>query len=805
MLQNYLKIALRNLVRNKVYSFINIVGLAVGLATCMLIILYVFDELCYDKHLNQVGQLYRIAIQTETEKWVSVPAPVADALKKDFAEVEQVTRLLKFPGIDKMLLKNTKSNKQFYETNAYYVDSTFFKIFTYESKYGNIQKALYQPNTIVISEKVAYKIFGNENPIDKTISVEIPYGKSDYTVKGVFKETEDKSHINAHIFLSMQNSEIGGWVKSQTNWANNSIFHTYFKLKKGTNPVSFEAKLPAFFQHNGGADLKSLGVSKHFFLQPLKDIYLESNFGNEISTNGNIKYIYIFSSIAAFLLLIACINFMNLSTARAEKRAKEVGIRKAIGAYQSALIRQFLGESLMMCIIALFIAVLIIQLFLPVFNDFTQKKLMLFQNPNTLFWIIGITLSTGFFAGLYPSFYLASFKPIEVLKGKLINRISAVAIRKGLVVFQFVISISLILAVVIIWQQMNLIRNQDLGFNKNQQIILPFQSITSANNYIALKNEMVKNPKIVSITAGSSYPGIQLIEDQLFYAQGNTMKDNVDIHFARVNDNYISTLGYKILIGRPLSSNLQADSNAIVLNETAIKQLGFSSKNAIGKKIYSQLNNQLFAREIVGVVKDFNYKSLHETISPFGLIKLLGNDQIHYLIANVQKGDYKDVIADIEKVWKKINPDTPFEYSFLDQDFQRNYEKEERSAGIIIYFTLIAIVIACLGLFGLATFTAEQRTKEIGIRKVLGASVISITSLLSIDFLKLVLMACLIAFPLGYWAMTKWLQDFAYKIEISWWIFALSGIAAIIISLLTVSFQAVKAALANPVKSLRTE
>lgn len=540
---------------------------------------------------------------------------------------------------------------------------------------------------------------------------------------------------------------------------------------------------------------------------------MKSAIGHEISANGSMVYLYIFGSIAAFLLLIACINFMNLSTARSEKRAKEVGVRKVMGANKDSLIWQFLSESLLLCLIALCLSMIIIVMFLPAFNAFTQKNIGLFQNPILLFWIAGLTVLTGLLSGLYPAFYLSSFKPIAVLKGKLINSISATAIRKGLVVFQFAISVSLILVAIVIWQQLNFIKNQDLGFNKNQQLVLPFQSTTSANNYAALKNEVLKNQKIVSASAGSSYPGIQLIEDQLFYAEGKTINENVDIHFAKVNDDYIETLGYKILYGRPLSNNIFADSNAIILNETAIKQLGYNEKNAIGKKIYYDWDKQQFNMVIVGIVKDFNYRSLHEAITPYGIIKLRGEqpgikhrgEQPGFFIANMQNGSFENIIADVEKAWKKINPETPFEYSFLDQDFQKSYEKEERVSSIIVYFTLIAIFIACLGLLGLASFTAEQRRKEVGIRKVLGASVINITTLLSKDFLKLVLIAIIIASPVSYYLGNKWLQDFAYRINISWWMFAAAGIAALFIAFATVSFQAIKAAISNPVKNLRAD
>lgn len=805
MLKNYFKIAWRNLLNNKTFSFINIFGLSVGLATCLLLMLYIFNEADYDKHHKNANLIYRIAIDTKTEKWAGTPAPIAKGLKKDFPEIEEVTRVLNFPGVPKMLLKNENNNKQFYETNGYYADSSLFSVFSYDLAKGDAHSALAGPNTLVISEEIADKLFGQEDPINKVLSVELPFAKSNYTVKAILKNTQKKSHINARFFLSMKNGDVGGWVDNQTLWSTNNLFYTYLKVKPGTTAHKLEQKLPSFLSRNGGADLKATGDnSKKLFLQPVSDIHLKSAIGHEISSNGSVTYLYILGSIAAFILLIACINFMNLSTARSEKRAKEVGVRKVMGANRDLLIWQFLGESMLMAIIALVFALLIISLFLPAFNAFTQKEILLFENPALLFWVTALTLLTGLLSGLYPAFYLSSFRPIAVLKGKLINSISAISIRKGLVVFQFAISVSLILLASIIWQQMNYLKSQDLGFNKNQQLILPFQNATSANNYITLKNEMLKNSGVISVSAGSSYPGIQLIEDNLFYAEGKTIDDHVDIHFARVHDDYIETLGNKILFGRPLSKNPSADSSAIVLNETAVKKLGYDVKAAIGKKIYYQMDNQQYSMDIVGIVKDFNYRSLHEPIAPYGMIKLRGQ-QPQFLIANLQKGNLETIIAGIGKLWKQINPNSLFEYSFLDQDFQKSYEKDERTSGIITYFMLITVFIACLGLLGLASFTAEQRRKEVGIRKVLGASVISITALLSRDFLKLVVIAIVIAIPVSHYLGNKWLQDFAYKIDLSWWMFALAGLAALVIAFATVSFQAIKAALANPAKSLKAE
>jgi putative ABC transport system permease protein len=812
MVKNYFKIALRNLQRNKAFSFINVFGLAIGLATCTLIMLYIFSEMGYDTQNKNADRIFRIATKAaqlgnvKDKPWAATSAPVAWGLKEDMPEVEQSTRLLKFPTLDKMLLKYEHGNnsKQFYETNGYYVDSTFFQIFTYDFKYGNALTALNEPNSVVISEEVAQKMFGNENPVGKPINIGMPYGTFNYTVNGVFKDASLKSHIPAHFFLSMRNGDIGTWVEQQANWATNNIFFTYVKLKEGANPIAFEKKLQAFIDKRGGTDMKALGVSKQLFIQPVQDIYLHSDLDSEIAPNGNITYLYILGSIALFVLLIACINFMNLSTARSGRRAKEVGIRKVMGAERRSLVYQFLGESVMMSFLALLLALLIAYAFLPFFNNLTQKNLTLFDKPELWLWITGLTLCSGILSGFYPAFYLSSFRPIAVLKGKLLNNFSAVTIRKGLVVFQFTISICLILGALVIIKQLNFLDNQQLGFNKNQQIILPLQDKSAIKNYAAFKNDLLKNPGVKSVTSGSTYPGIANVEDMLFYAEGKTIHEVIDVHLATVENDYFKTLGFTMLSGRGFSKEFTADSNSIVLNEAALKELGYDVTTAVGKKLYYDFQGNHNRMIIVGVVKNFNFESLYSSIKPFGFTTSFGN-KYSYVIANVATKNYAGLLKDIQYSWNKINPGIPFVYSFLDNDFQKNYEKDQRVSGIVSYFTFIAILIACLGLFGLSAFSAEQRTREIGIRKVLGASVTDVASLLSKDFIKLVLIVLLIASPLAWFGMNKWLQDFAFRIHISWWMFAVAGLLAIFIALITVSFQAVKAAIANPVKSLRSE
>ena len=806
MLRNYMKISWRILLKNKGYSFINIFGLAAGMATCLLILLYIVDESSYDKHHRDSDRSYRIASEVKGEKWVAAPAPVAEGLKKDFPEVEQAVRLLRFPGTDKVLLKYEQNQKQFFETNLYYVDSAFFQVFSYDFKFGDITTALDGPNSVVISEAVAAKFFINENPIGKVLKVGLSNGEFNYTVKGVFKKSGNKSHIPANVFLSMNNQDIGKWVDSQTSWASNNIFHTYVKLTQGTNPKLFESKLNDFLERNGGEEFKAAGFEKELFIQPVEDIYLHSNYGYEVASNGNIKYLYIFSSIAAFILIIACINFMNLSTARSEKRAKEVGMRKVIGAAKNSLVTQFLGESLMMCGLALIFTVIIIQLLLPVFNQLTNKDLSIVNSPVMLIMLIAIAVLTGLFAGLYPAFYLSSFKPISILKGRAKNGLSVVNIRKGFVVFQFTISTLLILGAIFINQQLAYMSNLSMGFEKDQKIVLPIQTSEANTNSNVLRNKLLESSQIVSAAKGVAYPGIESVTSMLFRAEGKSAHENVEIRTIYTEPGYLETLGIELIAGREFAQEFKHDENTLILNESALQKLGYAMDDAIGKKVYFDWQNTTQSMTIIGVVKDYHFQSLHEKIKPLGLsVHPLFYGPTNYLILDVKSSDYSGLIAFIQNTWDQINPGSPFGYSFLDQDFQRNYEKEELTLQLVQYFTLIAIVIACLGLFGLTTFTAEQRISEIGVRKVLGASISQIVTLLSKDFLKLVVISIVLSSPIAYYIINEWLSGFAYRIDVKWWVFLIAGAMAVVIALFTVSFQAVKAALTNPVESLRTE
>lgn len=812
MFKSYLRVAIRSLSRNKLFAFINIFGLSIGLTTCLLILIYIISENGYDRQNKDANLIYRVASAASTSSgprekgWAATAAPVAWGLSSDLPQVAGATRLLKFPLMEKFLLsvKDNKDPKQFYEPNGYYVDSTFLRIFTYDLQYGNAETALDAPNSVIISEELSRKLYGTVNPVGRPLTVGMPFGNFDYTVKGVFRDKDRKTHIPAHFFLSMRNNDIGTWVESQTNWATNNIFHTYIRLKAPVDITAFQRKLNTAIDKRAGPDLKAFGVTRQLFLQPLTSIYLHSDLDNEIAPVGNATTLYIVGSIAVFILLIACINFMNLSTARSANRAKEVGVRKVLGAEKRSLIFQFLSESVLMSVFALVLAIGFARLLLPTFNSLVQKQLQIAASPAVWLAVTGLTLLTGIMAGLYPAFYLSAFRPIAVLKGKLLNNFSALTIRKGLIVFQFVVSICLVSGAIVIVRQLNYLNSRSLGFRKEQQIILPLQSQDAATHFVSLRNELQKIPAVTAVTGGSSYPGMATVDDLLFYGEGKMVSDALDIHLINAEDDYFKTLGLTLLRGREFSRASTADSNSIILNETALKDLGYDLRTAIGRNLYYDFQGKHATLKIVGIVKDFNFESLYTPIKPIAFTTVMGSKHA-YLIASLSSNNYGPALAAIESAWRKINPAIPFNYSFLDKDFEANYQKDQRTSSIVRCFTAVTILIACLGLFGLSVFSAEQRTREIGIRKVLGASVPNITLLLSRDFLPLVIIALLIAAPVAWYAMHQWLQGFAYRTPISWWLFPAAGAIALIVAWLTVSFQAVKAAIANPIQSLRSE
>ena len=810
MLKNYFKIAFRNLWKNKGFTAINISGLAIGLACFILIALYVVDELSYDKYNVNADDIYRVDANikfggNELKLCVSSD-PMGATLKKDYPQVLEYTRIYASEG--NKLVK--KGNEYIDEEKIAYIDSTFFNVFTLPAIAGDTKTALNEPNTVVISETAAKKYFANADALGKTMEID----KTPYKVTAVIKDIPHNSHFHLDFMLSMKNVDYGFGNFLSMN------FQTYILLLKGTDYHAFEKNftqvvdkyiLPQakqFMNINSMDDFKKAGNKLDYFLTPLTDIHLKSNRFPELEANGNIQYVYIFGAVAIFILLIACINFMNLSTARSAGRAKEVGIRKVLGTERKNLISQFLAESVLMAFISLVIALVIAYFTLPMFNEVSAKNLSISNifSAQILPFLIALPILVGIIAGSYPAFFLSNFKPVLVLKGRINAGFKKSYLRSSLVVFQFFTSIALIIGTVIIYKQLNYIQTTNLGYNKNQVLIINGTGALGSNDE-AFKNDVLSFPGISSATISSYLPVTSSRSDNS-YSKDAVMdsKNALSMQSWNVDYDYIKTLGMQIIKGRNFSKEFGADSSAFIINETAAKVLGYD--DPIGKKIYTNYQDgpsdkpRQIAYTIIGVVKDFHFESLHQSIFPLGLRLGHNNGLISFKVttANVQP-----LVKQIETKWKTMAPGMPFSYRFMDEAFDNMYRTDQRVGQVTLTFSIIAILIACLGLFGLVTYMAEQRTKEIGVRKVLGASVGNLVTMLSKDFLKLVIIAAVIAFPLSWWAMHSWLQDFVYRINIDWWVFVVAAFVAVFIALATISFQAIKAAIANPVKSLRTE
>lgn len=804
MFRNYLKTAWRNIRKNKLFSAINILGLSLGIALCFIIMLYVQDELSYDRFNKNADNIARVVFQADINggkinESVCMP-PVAETMKNDFPQVLDATRI-QDQGSSKIIYKD----KVFKDDHFANADANVFSIFTLPMIKGDAKTALLQPHTVVMTESTAKKYFGVEDPIGKTIIVTADDNKP-YIVTGVIKDMPVNSHFHFDILGSMISNERA----SEYTWMSGG-FHTYLLLKPGTDIKQIEAGFPAMVKkYMGPAIQQAMGLSLNdfitkgnslgFTLQPLTDIHLHSDTTTEFEPGGNEMYVYIFAGVAIFMLLVACINFINLSTAGASKRAKEVGVRKVAGSGRFQLIKQFLSESILITFFALLIAFAIVKLALPAFNNISGKQLTFDVKPILAF--VGLGLIVGILAGIYPAFYLSSFKPIAVLKGKLTTTHKSFGLRSSLVVFQFFISVALIIGTIVVYQQMKYIQNKDLGFNKDQIITIPNSYVLGSNEEV-FKQQMLQDPRIVNATTSWYKPaGPSNYNNALAYPQGNDnlVVNGVDFH---VDEQYIPTMGMTMVSGRNFSKEFTTDSFGIILNETAAKTFGWNNTTALNKTIIRQNTERgrNIAYHVIGVIKNFNFKSLHEAISPLYMTLYPEGG----LIFKTKTTDVAGLLATMKKNWDSYKTEEPFSYSFMDDLFNKTYATEQKTGTILNLFSILTIFVACLGLFGLVTYTAERRTKEIGIRKVLGASVTQVTQMLSKEFLKLVIIASLIAFPAAWWAMNKWLQSFAYRIDISWWVFAIAGISALVIALITVSFQAIKAALSNPVKSLRTE
>lgn len=809
MIQNYLKIALRNLTRNKMFSFLNILGLTVGTACCLYILLYVKAQFGFDKHHQNAENIYRINTKIDrkdelTFNGCTVSPPIAPTMKQDFPEVEAYTRVIAFFNVNNNIVGIEGSTQTFSENKGYLVDSTFFKIFNYRFIEGSLEHSLDAPYTVVLSSAMSKKLFGNQKAINKRIQLRNTTIPTTLTVTGVYDETFGKSHFRPTFLVSLNSGGLGEFARNSTEWAGSNFACGYIKLKPNTNPDKLEAKFPALLKQYGAKRLAELGMKKQLFLQPITDINLNSKgiIDGQLDTVSDISFLNMLLIIAAFIQLIACINFVNLTTARSVRRAKEVGVRKVVGAVRSSLIGQFLGESMLIALIAIFLALPIVQLLLPFLNSITDGNVSIniTKNFNIILLTVLIALITGLLAGIYPALYLSNFKPVSVLKGVFKLNPTSILLRKGLVIFQFSIAIILIIGVLIISEQMSFMQTKDLGFNQSQKIVLSLPNEQAQAQFYALKNELLTQKEVKNVGGTTYYPSTKILSDMLIFKSGGSRDEALLVKSNGLESDFFKTLGIKLIAGR--NFNPSDTTNQVVLNEKAVTALKLDMKTVIGTQVFSGSGSDIQALIIIGVHKDYNNNSLKTDIDP--MMSYLDTTP-DYAILDVQADNYASFFTNTEKIWKKIAPSAPFEYTFLDEDIQQQYAQEITLKKVVNSFTAIAILICCLGLFGLVMFTAEQRTKEIGVRKVLGASVFSITTLLSKEFLRPVLVAFLIASPVAYLAMNQWLQGFVYHISIGWKSFALAGICTMLITLLTVSYQAIKAALANPVKSLRTE
>lgn len=808
MIRNYFKIAWRSLQKSKLQTGINLLGLTAGTVCCLSILVYVFAQLGYDDHHDDAETLYRVQTfiknpDGQTFNAASSSPPIALAMKEDFPEVVEVARLVYMGEGTENLIRTSDNNSGFYEPRGYLADPTVFNIFKYDFIEGNPNTALVEPNTVVLSSSLAIKLFGNIPVINKTIISGSGEEELNLTITGVFDdENKKKSHLNPNYFVTVNTPGLGQFVRTVQNFATQNFIHTYVKLNAEENAVAVENKLPAFLNARGAKDIAAVGFEKSLSLQKVTDIHLYSkDISYQIGIVSDIKYLYILIVLALFIQLVACVNFINLSTARANKRAKEIGVRKAIGADKKSLVGQFLGESVLLSLLATGISIPITALLLPLVNQLTQGNVsyisFLDWRVLAILFILGIV--TGLIAGIYPALILSSIKPIRVLKGTVSLNSGGGVFRKVLVVFQFVISIGLIATVSIITQQVKYAQNKDMGFEKDNLIAIRLGTEEASGKYEALKTKMSTISGIQAVSGSNYYPSQFILNDVGGHLPGENPAEQRLIKTNGISEDYFNTVGTQLLVGRDLRLE---DDNQVVVNKATIDAFNIKLEDAIGSKILSTYEDQTRTYEIVGVSENFHFASLKEEVKP---LLLYNETSLKWVLVKTETANFENVLGEMETVWKAFNKSTPFVYNFVDKETEKLIAEERRLANISVVFTTLAILISCLGLFGLISFMAEQKKKEIGIRKVLGAKVSSVMKMLTKDFFILIIIAFIIATPLAYYFMENWLQDFTYRIAINWWVFAFAGSATLLVTLATVSFQAIKAATANPVDALRTE
>ena len=809
MIQNYLKIAWRIIWRNKTYSFINIFGLAIGMAVCILISMWVQDELSYDLFHEKVDQIYRIERKGSwkgSEFHTASTGPLyGKALVEDFPEVIDSTRILR----DEYSFQDFRNIQ--HPEKVYFADNSFFNLFSYKLKVGDLSNALSQPNSILLTPEKASKFFNQENPVGQEIPMECEKQIKMLKVVGILEPFPDNSHLDIDMLISMKTYESLVTPEEMSTWTSNS-FHTYVLLNTQSNRGDLANKMPQFITKYlaepfspflGGTDITSVF---QLVLNPVTNIHLKSNTDMEWKPSGNMGTVYVFSIIALAILITACVNFMNLSTARASKRSREVGIRKVTGASKRQLISQFLGESLFISSMGFLLSLAMVEILLPLFNHLSGKSLSWSQfiTTSNLVFLLTIALFTGLISGIYPAFFLSSFNTIKVLKGT--YQSSKAPLRKALVFCQFAVSITLIICTIIIFQQQQFFRSKSLGFNREKILSLDVQSSEVRAGFDTFRNELLAFENVANVCASDEMLGGVFFSDSGFLEKGSSMEDISIVQFMNVSNDFVETYEINILAGRDFSPEHVSDQeNAVMINRAGLKEFNYQNpEDIIGKVILRPVSETTFKEyTVIGVLDDFHFRTLHHTINPFLIFP--GQKNMNYISVKLKGQDLQKSVLTIEKLWSKQFPGQQFKYSFLDSTLAKEYENEAKTQTIVIVFTCLGIFISCLGLFGLATFSAEQRRKEIGVRKILGASVPGIATMFSMEFGKWVLLSNLVAWPLSWYILNSWLQNFAYRISINVLVFVLAGLAALLVAIFTVSFQAIKAATANPVLSLKYE
>ena len=807
MIKNYFKIALRNLRKHPGFSAINIAGLTLGITACLLIGLFVWDEKQFDQFVPNNDLIYRIYDQRTTPQGVenvaSVPPMFATTLKKDYPEVDVTARII----MTQLRALIEFGEKKIYEENGIITESTFFDIFPLKTKYGSVVKALDDPTAIILSEQLSTLFFGKTNPIGKTITLD----KQSFQVKAVLADNDNKFHLKIKYVLPMLWLQLPAERMQSWNWQQ---FYTYVKLKPGSNVAALQHKFQRQVIREVHPRTKDAGFRLLPNFQPLQKIHLySSDFKYDNAIRGNILYVKGLSLIALFILLIACFNFINLATAKSLQRAKEVGVRKSIGANRRQLVFQFTIETMMLTLVSVIVAAALALVLLPQLNHFTEKDINpgIFTNPLFVLLLASGCVVIGTLAGFYPALVLSGFKPISVLKGSTTTGKSGGGdwLRKGLVVVQFALSALLIVSTIVVYTQVRFLHNKDLGFNKEEIMFFPMQGDKMFKEYEAFQNELERQPGVASASIGYGFPGDIFAGDEIIVPHDGQKETHGATHLM-VDYDYARTLNLKLVAGRYFSKEISTDKNeAFIINETAVRELGFQTpEKAIGQRLLwhpwdTKQADSMKDGRIIGVIKDFNYKSLYDKMEV--AVMQIYPPAYWKVAVKIKSSDLQSSINQVKKVWAQFSPEYPIDFRFMDENFDKMYKSEVKLMSLVWMFTAIAIFVGCLGLFGLSTYAAERRTKEIGIRKVLGASVNGLVYLLSKDFLKLVLIALAIASPIAWYFMNQWLQDFAYRITINWWVFVIAAVIAVMIAVLTVSFQAIKAAFSNPIKALRSE